>query len=68
MTPIEDNPRFVYIADQIENHNLAISYLVKQLQSEFPAPAEYSWGAMFNNRPILTRKYDAGLSIQTIKS
>ena len=49
---IYKNPRFLELADMIENHELAIEWLRETLEEEFPAPVGLDW-AIIDNRPVL---------------
>jgi hypothetical protein len=47
-----NHPRFLELADQIENHSRAISYLMEELRKEFPPPPGDYWGVA-EHRPLL---------------
>jgi len=48
------NPRYLELADQIENHSRSISYLKKTLEESFPTDKEKheSW-QIYNHRPVI---------------
>lgn len=52
LTEIYNHPDYLLIADQIENHQLAINGLMAELQKRFPSKNR-SWVIMGNNRPHL---------------
>jgi hypothetical protein len=58
---IEAQPRMRELADQIENHSLAIDRLMNELHERYPAPPGYEWGISLG-RPHLMKSRRNGLT------
>jgi hypothetical protein len=56
LAAIYKSPRFLELADMIENHELATERLLRTLDAEFPPPNGMDWEIDSKNRPVLRGK------------
>lgn len=55
LVEIYQHPRYMHLADQLENHQLAAKYILQELTKEFPPITGDAW-EVFDNRPVIMRK------------
>lgn len=53
MAELYANPRYLELADQIENHSRAIGFLLAELTKTFPPEGDRAWCVMGDHRPRL---------------
>lgn len=57
ITEIYNHPRYKHLSDQLENHQLAIGYILAELAATFPPPEGCFWNVC-DGLPCIAKRYN----------